>query len=171
MKNFQPIRKGDFYVGKTTLPGADFLGLFAARAFKKGEHLIYYTGKLIRDKNHVTGEYSFQHPFIDDGTIEPSMELMEDISKYANHQFGFVATVETFEGKQYVNRVNNPKLNAVVEHEEGDELLAIALRAYRDIREYEEIFYDYGTDYAYTEAMFSVAQMHWALHGQAILQI
>lgn len=164
------IVEGGLIVAPTTLPKVQAWGLFAEKGFKKGDHIIFYTGKIIREKGHKVTAYTFQHPNIEEASIEPSEEFLVDPNKYANHQSPFIPVIKNHLGTLFPTREPNPKWNAEVAYHEDDEK-SVSLVASRDILPGEEIFFDYGTDYEYTQEMYDVEQFWWALHtGPAILQ-
>ncbi len=107
------------YVVKRSSAG---LGLFANRAYKRGDHIIEYTGEKITEEeaNERGGQYLFtlNKNFVIDG------KGRENISRYINHAC---------------------KPNAEAVYDEDEQKIDIVAR--KKILPGEEITYDYGKDF------------------------
>jgi len=100
------------------------LGLFATRPIKKGTPIIPYTGRLLdcrkKEDDAVINKYLFEL----DGRWLIDGSVRENIARYINHACRPNAEPDVMPRKRQ-----------------------ILIRARRNIREGEEIYYDYGTEY------------------------
>ncbi len=101
-------------------------GLFARRKIRKGEHIGYYTGRILKEKQ------ADREPFISSRYL---LEICEDC-----YILG--------EGKgasftRFINHSNKPNAQLVV----STRWKTARIEAIRKITEGEEIFYDYGDEY------------------------
>ncbi len=91
-KNRHRVRVGRSYAG---------LGLFAVDAFKKGEHIVEYTGKRLTGKEvDALTENRYLLEINDRYTIDGSPRT--NIARYANHACKPNAETETIGGRAYI---------------------------------------------------------------------
>lgn len=96
------------------------LGLFATRAFKKGERIIEYTGRVISAEEEYTSHSRYLFEVSARKTIDG--QARSNIARYINHSCRPNCTPETERGRVFID----------------------ALKA---IKPGEELTYDYGEEY------------------------
>lgn len=105
------VRVGRSYAG---------LGLFAARAFKKGEQVIEYTGRVISKAEEYTSRSKYLFEVSSRKTIDGRSR--GNLARYVNHACKPNCEINIERGRVYID-------------------------AQRKIRPGEELTYDYGDEY------------------------
>jgi hypothetical protein len=119
----EPVRKGKFTIGEHKFKvkrSRTGLGLFAVSPIKKGECIIEYVGREISKEEAYTSKSKYLFEISRNKTIDGSIRT--NTARYINHSCHPNCEVEIWRGRIYI-------------------------MAKKNIKEGEELSYDYDTEY------------------------
>jgi len=119
------LTEDDFIVRKSTIPKAG-KGLFAKTKIRRGEHIGFYEGKVLTDKEVEFEEY---------GDSLYLLWICKDHWVFGEGKYGNYT--------QYINHSRKPNVELVT----STRWKTARFRALSNIKEGEELFFDYGDYY------------------------
>lgn len=104
------------------------LGLFATRAFKKGERIIEYFGKEISKEEEYTSRSKYLFEVNSRKTIDGTMR--ENFARYINHSCKPNCQPEIVRGRVWIDAIKNIKSGEELHYDYGEEYFDEHIKPY-----------------------------------------